>query len=60
VSASLFEGTFKRERVFTAWVTFCAILGQVLQRGASCRGAVRRVQARHVSAGAAVSVDGVD
>ncbi len=35
----------KRQRVYTPFVTFCAFLGQVLQRGASCREAVRRVQA---------------
>jgi hypothetical protein len=29
----------KRNRVYTAWVTFCAFLGQVLQRGSSCQDA---------------------
>lgn len=33
-----------RQRVYTPWVTFVAFLGQVLNRGSSCREAVRRVQ----------------
>jgi hypothetical protein len=41
----LFASEGKRQRVYTPFVTFCAFLGQVLQRGASCREAVRRVQA---------------
>jgi hypothetical protein len=35
----------QRQRVFPAWVTFIAFLGQVLTRGSACREAVRRVQA---------------
>lgn len=35
----------KRRRTYTPFVTFCAFLGQVLQRDGSCREAVRRVQA---------------
>lgn len=35
----------QRRRVYTPWITCCAFLGQVLQRGAGCREAVRRVQA---------------
>jgi hypothetical protein len=58
VPAKLFDGAGERERVFTPWITFCAFLGQVMQRGASCRDAVRRVQAWHLAAGSAVSVDG--
>ena len=46
----------KRDRVFTPWVTFCAFLGQVLQRGSSCQEVVRRVQAMHLALGD----DGVD
>jgi hypothetical protein len=41
----------QRDRSFSPWVTFCAFLGQVLQRGASCRDAVRRVQAWHLATG---------
>lgn len=58
VPASVFAAAGKRDRVFTPWVTFCAFLGQVLQRGASCRDAVRRVQAWYLSAGTGISVDG--
>lgn len=58
VPARLFVEGGKRDRVFTPWITFCAFLGQVLQRGASCRDAVRRVQAWHLAAGTEVSVDG--
>lgn len=54
----LFAEAGQRDRVFTPWITFCAFLGQVLQRGASCRDAVRRVQAWHLAAGTEVSVDG--
>jgi len=39
----------QRQRVYTPWVTFIAFLGQVLQRGSSCREAVRRVQAWFVA-----------
>ena len=45
IPAAVFTGVGERQRVFTPWVTFCAFLGQSLQRGASCREAVRRVQA---------------
>ena len=45
IPTSVFAGAGQRLRVFTPWVTFCAFLGQSLQRGASCRDAVRRVQA---------------
>jgi hypothetical protein len=41
----------KRDRVFTPWVTFCAFLGQVLQRGSSCQDVVRRVQAMYLALG---------
>ena len=47
----------KRDRVYTPWVTFCAFLGQVLQRGASCQDAVRRVQAMYLALGDKVVVD---
>ncbi|AHF92923.1 transposase IS4 [Opitutaceae bacterium TAV5] len=57
VPAKLFDGAGERERVFTPWVTFCAFLGQVMQRGASCRDAVRRVQAWYLAAGGAAGVD---
>ena len=40
-----FTGEGKRQRVYTPLVTFCAFLGQVLQRDGSCREAVRRVLA---------------
>ena len=40
-----------RDRIFTPWVTFCAFLGQVLQRGASCQDAVRSVQAMYLAMG---------
>jgi hypothetical protein len=46
IPADLFASeTGRRERVFTAWVTFIAFFGQVLSRGSACREAVRRVQA---------------
>ena len=57
VPTSLFEGVGQRDRVFTAWITFCAFFGQVLQRGASCLDAVRRVQAWYLSVGSGVCVD---
>ena len=57
IPASLFEGVGKRDRVFTPWITFCAFFGQVLQRGASCRDAVRRVQAWYLAVGSGVNVD---
>jgi hypothetical protein len=49
------EGVFapdpgQRERVYTPWVTFVSLLGQVLTRGSSCREAVRKVQAWCVTA----------
>jgi len=47
----------KRNRVYTPWVTFCAFLGQVLQRGSSCQDAVRRVQALYMGLGDKVRVD---
>ena len=34
----------QRNRLFTSMVTFTAFLGQVMERGSSCREAVRRVQ----------------
>jgi hypothetical protein len=58
VPTKLFEGLGERQRVYTPWVTFCAFLGQVLERGASCRDAVRRVQAWHLAIGSRHSVDG--
>ena len=53
----LFADVGKRDRTFTPWITFCAFLGQVLQRGASCRDAVRRVQAWYVATGSKRVVD---
>lgn len=50
-------GESQRWRIFTPWVTFCAFLGQVLQRGASCQDAVRRVQAMYLARGDDVDVD---
>lgn len=47
----------QRDRVFTEWVTFCAFLGQVLHRGASCQDAVRRVQAMYLAQGEGIEVD---
>ena len=47
----------QRDRVFTPWVTFCAFLGQVLQRGASCQDTVRRVQALYLAKGEGIAVD---
>jgi hypothetical protein len=46
-----------RERIYTPWVTFCAFLGQVLQRGASCQVAVRQVQAMYLAQGDEIAVD---
>lgn len=57
VPMGLFAEVGERDRTFTPWITFCAFLGQVLQRGASCRDAVRRVQAWHLAAGSGRSVD---
>ena len=57
IPVGMFAGIGRRNRVFTPWVTFCAFLGQVLQRGTSCRDAVRRVQAWHLAAGR-VNLDG--
>lgn len=57
VPAKLFSGVGQRDRIFTPWITFCAFFGQVLQRGASCRDAVRRVQAWHLATRAEVNVD---
>ena len=57
VPIGLFAGAGKRQRIFTPWVTFCAFFGQVLQRGASCRDAVRRVQAWYLTGGNGVCVD---
>jgi hypothetical protein len=45
IPARSFAEEGERDRLFTPFVTFCAFLGQVLQRGAGCREAVRRVQA---------------
>jgi hypothetical protein len=58
VPASGFAKAGQRDRIYTPWITFCAFLGQVLQRGASCRDAVRRVQAWHLAAGTGANVDG--
>lgn len=57
IPATLFSELGERDRVFTPWITFCAFLGQVLQRGASCRDAVRRVQAWHLAIGSGVVAD---
>ena len=51
IPGGLFAGAGQRDRSFTPWITFCAFLGQVLQRGASCRDAVRRVQAWGLATG---------
>lgn len=40
-----------RRRLFTPMVAFVAFLGQVMNRGSSCREAVRRVQAWFIAAG---------
>lgn len=40
-----------RRRLFTPMVAFVAFLGQVMNRGSSCREAVRRVQAWFIEAG---------
>lgn len=57
VPPGVFADVGVRDRTFTPWITFCAFLGQVLQRGSSCREAVRRVQAWHLSSGTGVAVD---
>lgn len=57
VAPGIFDDAGQRDRVFTPWVTFCAFLGQVLQRGASCRDAVRRVQAWSLAEGKAAPDD---
>jgi len=57
IPEGVFAGIGQRNRVFTPWVTFCAFLGQVLQRGTSCRDAVRRVQAWHMAT-SRVDLDG--
>lgn len=58
IPAGLFANTpGKRDRVFTPWVTFCAFLGQVLQRGASCQDAVRGVQAMYLARDPDAQVD---
>lgn len=57
IAPALFTRPGQRDRIFTPWITFCAFLGQVLQRGASCRDAVRRVQAWHLAAGLNTPVD---
>lgn len=55
ISVEVFAPTgSQRKRVFSAWVTFIAFLGQVLSRGSACREAVRRVQAWCVTAKRAV------
>jgi hypothetical protein len=50
-------GSNQRDRIYSPWVTFCAFLGQVLQRGATCRDAVRRVQAWALATGGAPADD---
>lgn len=57
IPVATFAQVGQRDRTFTPWITFCAFLGQVLQRGASCRDAVRRVQAWHLAAGSGRAVD---
>lgn len=52
-----FDRLGARKRTYTPWITFCAFLGQVLHRGASCRDAVRRVQAWYLAAGSKRAVD---
>ena len=52
IPTELFKaGAGERERLFTPMVTFTAFLGQVMERGSSCREAVRRVQAWFLSSG---------
>lgn len=52
IPSGLFDNAAgKRDRIFTPWVTFCAFLGQVLQRGSSCQDVVRRVQAMYLALG---------
>ena len=58
IPANLFTNpSGKRDRVFTPWVTFCAFLGQVLQRDSSCQDAVRRVQAMYLEQGETAIID---
>lgn len=57
IPMGVFAEVGERDRTFTPWITFCAFLGQVLQRGASCRDAVRRVQAWHLAIGSGRTVD---
>lgn len=45
IPRGMFAGQGQRDRIFTPWVTFCAFLGQVLQRDCACKETVRRVQA---------------
>jgi len=52
IPTELFKtGAGQRNRLFTAMVTFTAFLGQVMERGSSCREAVRRVQAWFLASG---------
>jgi len=52
IPAGIFKsGAAQRNRLFTAKVTFTAFLAQVMDRGSSCREAVRRVQAWFVASG---------
>lgn len=57
VPMRLFAGVGQRDRTYPPWIIFCAFLGQVLQRGTSCRDAVRRVQAWHLAASPGRVVD---
>jgi hypothetical protein len=57
IPPTLFQRPRQRDRIYTPWITFCAFLGQVLQRGESCRDAVRRVQAWHLAACSNTAVD---
>lgn len=58
IPADLFAGQPNtRERIYSPWVTFCAFLGQVLQRDASCQVAVRQVQAMYLAQGNYIAVD---
>jgi hypothetical protein len=57
IPPDLFAAVGKRDRIFPPWITFCAFLGQILQRGASCRDAVRRVQAWYLADGSNQVVD---
>jgi hypothetical protein len=51
-------GAGRRERAFTPWFTFIALLGPVLARAGACREAMRGVQAWSVSLMCAVPDDG--